>query len=240
MEPSNDTVDLNVRGKRKRPSEPESSSGPDQPKRRGRPMKPKSELKTQLNRRLPPPASAHPVPTQSWLHRLPAEIIEQIFLHSLEINMAKASPQLGKTLAKESIYKVLILFAFFHDRQDRPVLTKHFAPAVYRVLTPQEIVRLQQNMLPCLWCTEDRIRKCTVIIKELMEVPKPEHWLAVDEPEPLKQQPSESPEPRKQQPSESPEPRKAGLFLSESANDSDSSPDDGDSIDTSFGSLSPT
>ena len=134
-------------------------------------MKAASELKaskkarTALPRRIVPAA-----PYKSWLERLPAELIEQIFLHALEVNMAKASPFLGRTLAKESIYRTLILFAFFDDDESYPAEKKHFAPAMYRVLSLQERLRLQRGVLESRWCTLARIKQNLSTLRRLVIV----------------------------------------------------------------------
>lgn len=116
------------------------------------------------------PKSAHPVNKQSWLERLPVELLEQIFLHSLETNMALASPFLCRALSKESIYRVLILFAFFEDDKQHPVEEKHFAPAAYRVLGTEERSRLQEGVLNSRWCTLARVRHCLPTLTRLLAV----------------------------------------------------------------------
>jgi hypothetical protein len=165
-------IEFNVRGKRKRREPaPVAERAITKPRLRGRPMKTAEELKARKKvRTAPTPSTAHTLKSTSWLERLPVELIEQIFLHALEINMAEASPFLGRTLAKESIYKMLILFAFFDDDEKHPVETKHFAPATYRLLSLEEKVRLQQGVLDSPWCTLNRIRRQLPILNRLVAV----------------------------------------------------------------------
>ncbi|KAF7505758.1 hypothetical protein GJ744_000429 [Endocarpon pusillum] len=168
MDPLPRMVELKGRGKRKR-KEPRAAktlqSGGPRP--RGRPMMTASALKIKKHKRASP-KSAHPVNKQSWLERLPVELLEQIFLHSLATNMALASPSLCKALSKESIYRVLILFAFFEDDERHPVEEKHFAPATYRVLGAEERLRLQKGVLNSRWCTLARVRHCLPTLTRLL------------------------------------------------------------------------
>jgi hypothetical protein len=162
MEAFRHMVDLTVRGKRKR-------RDPQAAKPRGRPMKAASELKSRKFRAAPPEPNP-PAKMRSWLERLPAELIEQVFLHALEINMAKASPLLGRTLSSESIYRILLLFAFFLDYGDHPVEAKHFIPAAYRLLGFEEKLVLQRGILECRWCTLARVRQCLPTLRRLAMV----------------------------------------------------------------------
>ncbi len=132
-----------------------------------------SDLKNKKERRTVP-KSDHPVPVnkKSWLETLPVELLEHIFLHSLEPNMALASPFLCRTLSKESIYRVLILFAFFADDGEHPVVEKYFAPAVYRALYSGEQLRLQKRVLDSRWCTFARFERCLPALKRLSTVQK--------------------------------------------------------------------
>ncbi|KAJ6150323.1 hypothetical protein N7471_001522 [Penicillium samsonianum] len=56
----------------------------------------------------------------SLLEALPVEIIEQIFLHSLNLNFPRASPFLSRALSGEHIYRALILLAFWNDALANP------------------------------------------------------------------------------------------------------------------------
>jgi hypothetical protein len=128
-----------------------------------------SELRSKKPRTASP-ATWSPPRTQSWLERLPVELIEQIFLHSLEINMAHASPFLCKTLSKESMYRTLILFAFFDDDEQNPVEEKHFKPATYRLLSLTDRLRIQKGVLESRWCTMARVKQCLPTLMRLVIV----------------------------------------------------------------------
>jgi hypothetical protein len=101
-----------------------------------------------------------PARTQSQLERLPVELIELIFLHALEINMAQASPLIRKIVSKESIYRALILYALFEDDGQHPVEEKQFEPAPYRLLAAEEMLHLQRGVLKSRWFTFSRMRQC--------------------------------------------------------------------------------
>jgi hypothetical protein len=139
------------------------------PRPRGRPMMAASELRSKKPRTAPP-TTWSPPRTQSWLERLPVELIEQIFLHSLEISMAYASPFLCKTLSKESMYRTLILFAFFDDDEQNPVEEKHFKPAAYRLLSLTDKLRIQKGVLESRWCTMARVKQCLPTLMRLVIV----------------------------------------------------------------------
>jgi hypothetical protein len=128
-----------------------------------------SELRSKKPRTAPP-STCSPPRTQSWLERLPVELIEQIFLHSLEINMAHTSPFLRKTLSKESMYRTLILFAFFDDDEQNPVEGKHFKPATYRLLSLTDKLRIQKGVLESRWCTMARVKQCLPTLMRLVIV----------------------------------------------------------------------
>ena len=94
----------------------------------------------------------------SALERLPVELIQQIFLHSLELNLPRSSIFLARSLSKESIYTSLILLAFFDDHGKHPVEESLFKPAQYRQLDLAEKLRLQTSILDSRWCTFQRLQ----------------------------------------------------------------------------------
>jgi hypothetical protein len=161
-------VELNVRGKRStrvRKSANASNSVPA----RGRPMKRASELATtkkrahvgtfETARRQRNVIKNTKAPSVvSTLERLPVELIQQIFLHSLELNLPRSSISLARSLSKESIYTSLILLAFFDDDGKHPVDERLFKPAQYRQLDLAEKLRLQTSILDSRWCTFQRLR----------------------------------------------------------------------------------
>ena len=171
-------VELKIRGKRsRRVAQRSDGSVPA----KGRPVKRASELATTKKR-----ARYELLETQkqqastaaslivrnmlSQLETLPIELIQLIFLHSLEVNLARASPTIAKSLSKESIYTALILFAFFDDDGDHPVATKSFALARYRQLDLAEKLRLQTSIMGCRWCTLERLQQTMPVLSRLAMV----------------------------------------------------------------------
>lgn len=162
-------VELNIRGKR--PRRAKKGTGTDNGRaRRGRPMKHTSELAITkkrarreasdvLKQQISARTKSRPTHGASELERLPVELIQQIFLHSLELNLPRASATLARCLSKESIYSSLILLAFFDDDGQRPVVEKLFAPGQYRELDLAEKLRLQTSVLNSRWCTLHRLRQ---------------------------------------------------------------------------------
>ena len=108
--------------------------------------------------------------TLSPLEQLPVEIIQHIFFDSLEVNLPSASQTLNRALSKKSIYRALILFAYFDDDGENPVETKHFRPAKFRRLSLDDRVRLQVGILKCRWCTLEHIKSCMPTLSRLVMV----------------------------------------------------------------------
>jgi hypothetical protein len=170
-------IELNIRGKRSarvRNGTNNSNSVPP----RGRPMKRASELATTRKRarieafetakRQRSIVNDTKAPNAlSALERLPVELIQQIFLHSLELNLPRSSASLARSLSKESIYTSLILLAFFDDDGKHPVDERLFKPAQYRQLDLAEKVRLQTSILDSRWCTLQRLRRNLAALSHL-------------------------------------------------------------------------
>ncbi|KAJ5139380.1 uncharacterized protein N7515_004228 [Penicillium bovifimosum] len=99
--------------------------------------------------------------TLSLIEALPVEIIEQIFLHSLNLNFPRASPFLSRPVSGEHIYRALILLAFWGDEIfDGPrdkFIDRLMAPLEYVPLVIDERNQLQQDILKCRWCTLERL-----------------------------------------------------------------------------------
>jgi hypothetical protein len=160
-------VELNVRGKRSTRVR-KSTSPSNNVLTRGRPMKHASELATKKRaqagtfetaRQLRNVMKNTKAPSVvSALERLPVELIQQIFLHSLELNLPRSSISLARSLSKESIYTSLILLAFFDDDGEHPVDKGLFKPAEYRQLDLAEKLRLQTSILDSRWCTFQRLQ----------------------------------------------------------------------------------
>ncbi|KAJ5173723.1 uncharacterized protein N7500_001654 [Penicillium coprophilum] len=98
----------------------------------------------------------------SILEALPVEIIEQIFLYSLNLNFPRSSPFLSRALSGEHIYRALILLAFWNDSPDYPrskAVERMLVPLDYVPLKLDERARLQETIFKCRWCTMDRVRE---------------------------------------------------------------------------------
>jgi hypothetical protein len=94
------------------------------------------------------------------LEALPSEVIEQIFLYSLEMNFPRASPFLSQALSRENVYRVLMLLAFWRDPQHYPgskFIGRMMAPYDYTPLEDDDRKALQEAVLKCKWCTMDRV-----------------------------------------------------------------------------------
>ncbi|KAJ5731734.1 uncharacterized protein N7483_006242 [Penicillium malachiteum] len=146
-----------------------SQVNPKPKRRRGRPFKmpqkslftvqPVDATRDNVTPLSPPPRRL------SILEALPVEVIEQIFLYSLNINFARASPVLAAAISSERIYRLLILLAFWDDPGEHPVSAE-----IKRILSPVDydyIGRLprgrrsllQAQLFSCRWCTMERLLK---------------------------------------------------------------------------------
>ena len=107
--------------------------------------------------------SLNPVRRLSIFETLPVEIIDKIFLYSLEVNLPRASKIIARTLTSERIYRILILLAFWDDHSRDPLspaLRRILAPVDYKYVGPiLENARraLQHNIFRFRWCTMDRL-----------------------------------------------------------------------------------
>ena len=91
----------------------------------------------------------------SGLERLPVELLEEVLWHSLEVSLPRASPFLGKMLAKEYVYGSLIRAAWLNSASEN--YAERIAPARPIIRTWMQGVRLREDLLACRWCTLDRI-----------------------------------------------------------------------------------
>lgn len=109
--------------------------------------------------------SPTPVRRLSIIEALPVELIEKIFLYSLEVNLPCASPIIAGTLSSERIYRILILLAFWDDHSGGPLspaLSRILAPIDYNCIGPiSEYARrtFQEKLFGFRWCTMDRLLK---------------------------------------------------------------------------------
>ncbi|KLJ10224.1 hypothetical protein EMPG_14395 [Blastomyces silverae] len=105
----------------------------------------------------------------SHLEALPAELIEKIFLDSLEPNLARASPHFGAILSRKRIYKILTFLAFFNDHESQelppddnvtPFISNILRPLKYVPLDVDTQKSLQHDILGCRWFTLSLLKEC--------------------------------------------------------------------------------
>ncbi|OJJ96361.1 hypothetical protein ASPACDRAFT_34839 [Aspergillus aculeatus ATCC 16872] len=121
---------------------------------------------------------------QSLLESLPNELIEKIFLHSLNVNLARSSPILAAAVSTERIYRALILLAFWDDstelsaspysRESRDAIFRTLRPLDYAPISLAQRKDLQTAILHCRWCTVPRILDQ---LPDLMNLVIQQHWL---------------------------------------------------------------
>ncbi|OQD75719.1 hypothetical protein PENDEC_c006G07097 [Penicillium decumbens] len=107
------------------------------------------------------PLADHPC---SRLESLPAEILQLIFLYSLEINLARASPYLSRALSHPLLYTWLVRLAFSSTNPGsrEGFFTPDFLPPPldFWALPWQQRQHLQTAILACRWCTLPFFRQC--------------------------------------------------------------------------------
>ncbi|CAG8090187.1 unnamed protein product [Penicillium salamii] len=100
----------------------------------------------------------------SRLESLPVEILQLIFLHSLEVNLPRASPRLGNALSSPLLYTWLIRLVFSSPNPGsrEGFFTPDFLPPPldFWALSWEERAHLQTTLLACRWCTFTLLRKC--------------------------------------------------------------------------------
>ena len=110
-----------------------------------------SKLKEQ-----PKPIMSRPARELSQLERLPNELLQEIFLQSLNLNLPGASLTLGLNLASPHIKMLLVLKAFSSNSGK---CLEHSAGLLGILHTKQEIARLQTAILRLRWMTLDFLRQ---------------------------------------------------------------------------------
>ncbi|KAI2787281.1 hypothetical protein POX_f07644 [Penicillium oxalicum] len=103
----------------------------------------------------PPPRSL------SMLEALPVEVIESVFLYSLNLNFPLASPVLAAAISRDHIYNILTILAFWNDEPIFPgsrAIDRILAPLRYVPLSAEEKEQLQQAVFRCRWLTMERMR----------------------------------------------------------------------------------
>ncbi|KAJ5521157.1 hypothetical protein N7527_005272 [Penicillium freii] len=112
------------------------------------------------------PGSSDPLAdhSSSRLESLPVEILQLIFLHSLEVNLPRASPRLSRALSTPLLYTWLIRLAFSSPNSSsrEGFFTPDFLPPPldFWSLSWKERQKLQTDLLACRWCTFPLLRKC--------------------------------------------------------------------------------
>ncbi|KAL3448482.1 hypothetical protein BJX65DRAFT_274825 [Aspergillus insuetus] len=190
---------IKVRGRRKRawsPSDGVPKPIPSGPKG-GRPMlppKPKDSGES-AGRKQPRLLVARPPPRKarkklSRLEALPVELIEKIFLYSLNVNLPRSSRFLAQAMSSERIYRALTLLAFWDDASltpakpvtdQVPARAKTAQRQVFRLLRPfdycpltlEERLSFQESVLRCRWCTLQRV---VDQLPDLMRLTVLRHW----------------------------------------------------------------
>jgi hypothetical protein len=107
------------------------------------------------------PLTDHPC---SRLESLPVEILQLIFLHSLEVNLPRASPLLGHALSSQLLYTWLIRLTFSSNNAGsrEGFFTPDFLPPPlnFWALSWEDRQHLQTTLLTCRWCTYSLMRRC--------------------------------------------------------------------------------
>ncbi|KAJ5887689.1 hypothetical protein N7495_007730 [Penicillium taxi] len=105
-----------------------------------------------------------PQPVYSRLESLPVEILQLIFLYSLEINLPRASLYLGRVLSNELVYSWLIrlVFSSANPGSRDGFFTSDFLPPQldFWALSKEQRQLLQTTLLSCQWCTLSLMQKC--------------------------------------------------------------------------------
>ncbi|KAJ5622985.1 hypothetical protein N7490_011590 [Penicillium lividum] len=101
---------------------------------------------------------------RSRLESLPVEILQLIFLHSLEINLPRASLHLSRALSSPVLYTWLIrlVFSSANPGSRHGFFTPDFLPPPldFWDLSWEQRQHLQTTLLACRWCTLPLMRKC--------------------------------------------------------------------------------
>ncbi|KAJ5825403.1 hypothetical protein N7474_002541 [Penicillium riverlandense] len=103
-------------------------------------------------------------PSFSRLESLPVEILQLIFLHSLELNFPRTSPSISRALSSNLLYTWLIRLAFSsaNPGSAEGFFTPEFLPYPldFWGLAWEQRQVLQTGLLACRWCTLSFLRKC--------------------------------------------------------------------------------
>ncbi|EEH48649.1 uncharacterized protein PADG_04728 [Paracoccidioides brasiliensis Pb18] len=99
------------------------------------------------------------------LEALPVELIEKIFLHSLEFNFARVSPAFGALLSRMRVFRILTFLAFYNDpRPDdgrsAAYISNFLRPLEYVPLGPNAQKALQAEVINCPWFNLSLLKQC--------------------------------------------------------------------------------
>ncbi|KAL2841442.1 hypothetical protein BJY01DRAFT_217483 [Aspergillus pseudoustus] len=138
------------------------------------------------------PPARKPRKSLSKLEALPVELIEKIFMYSLNVNLPRSSRFLAGAVSSERIYRALTLLAFWDDStpQDteldkspapaaakvaRKEISRILRPLDYSPLTLEDRRSFQASILRCRWCTLQRL---VDQLPDLMRLTIWRQWLA--------------------------------------------------------------
>ncbi|OBT68362.1 hypothetical protein VE03_02929 [Pseudogymnoascus sp. 23342-1-I1] len=161
---------IKVPGKRKRKQHTDNADGENKPSRpRGRPRKETAKkLKTSASERFGPASKQSPQDnftanrSMTTLERLPTELLEKIFLVSLNFNLPRSSPIIGIKLSNQYIYTTTTVEIFEPTwRYNYELLYKQEGTASSS-LNPGDVPgdpELQSSLLRCQWATVSMIQQ---------------------------------------------------------------------------------
>ncbi|EAL85661.1 conserved hypothetical protein [Aspergillus fumigatus Af293] len=117
--------------------------------------------------------------TLSLLETLPVELIEKIFLYSLNVNLPRASPSLAAAVSSERIYRMLILLGFWNDSASEAedpdsAISRILRPLDYAPLQDDDRENLQTSVLRCRWCTMPRL---LMQLSDMTNLTIQRHWV---------------------------------------------------------------
>lgn len=134
-----------------------------------------ASIESQLDGQQDSPESAR----LSRLESLPVELIQTIFLYSLEMNLPRSSRILALSLCSDRIYRALILLAFFpiHLYSIEPpagsVVEQMFNPIDIASVMVTDPKAFQLSVFQCKWCNLSRVR---AVIPDLYRIRLRVHW----------------------------------------------------------------
>lgn len=101
-------------------------------------------------------------PKLSLLERLPREIVQMIFLESLNINLPRASPRLASILSSFYIKSQLFFIAFSSE----DLKLRHEDQLMRILQSSKAIAKLQSDILQLPWMTLDFLHQCIPLYLE--------------------------------------------------------------------------